>query len=585
MTGLLGRLLHEFALYADLGEIVLSGLISLTFTPMMCARFLRHEKAGERPNRFFRVLEAGFTAMLGAYDRALRWVLRHETMMLGVTLATMVATVGLYVIVPKDFLPIQDTGSMTATIEGAQDISFKAFSEKILRVTDIVLRDPAIQSVVCFVSGGSNNGRMFLELKPLEERKVDILTVIGRLRRVLGQVQGVNLFMQPSQDIRVGARQAKSTYQYTLQGANLDELARYSGSLVGELKRVPQFLDVTSDWQSAGLQAKIVVDRAAAARLGLTLAAIDGTLYDAFGQRQVSTIYTTITQHHVVLEASPRYQADPQSLAAIYVKSAAGRMVPLGAVAHIERTDTALSVNHQGQFPAVTVSFNLQPGYSLGLATAAIERAGVALRIPEGIRGSFQGTAKVFQESLAAEPVLILAAIVAVYIILGMLYESLIHPLTILSTLPSAGVGALVALLLTGYSLTIVALIGIVLLIGIVKKNAIMMIDFALEVQRKEQLAPQEAIYRACIVRFRPIMMTTMAALFGALPLALEGGVGSELHKPLGISIIGGLIFSQALTLFTTPVIYVTLDKLRLRFRRVRPAAAGVAVPLPAGAG
>jgi hydrophobe/amphiphile efflux-1 (HAE1) family protein len=564
MTGLVGRLLHEFAVTLT-AAILVSGLVSLTFTPMMCSRFLKHEKTTAKTHGFFRLLEAGFATMPHGYERGLRWVLRHQPLMLVVTIGTMVATGVLFIAVPKGFFPIEDTGYMSGIVEAAQDISFQSLAKKQQLVTSIVLRDPAIQSVASFMSGGSNSGRMFVQLKPFNQRKTDIQVVINRLRRQLSKIEGVALFMQANQDLRVGGRLSKSTYQYTLQGSDLDELSHWSQALVDELKRNPKFQDVTTDQQSTGLQASVVIDRTAAARLGLPLGAIDATLYDAFGQRQVSTVYTTLTQHHVVLEASPRYQFDPDSLDKIYVKASGENMVPLGAVAHVERTNTVLSVNHQGQFPAITISFNLATGYSLSQATNAINQATIRLRVPGSINGSFQGTAQVFQQSLATEPLLILAALLTVYIILGMLYESLIHPLTILSTLPSAGMGALLALLITGNDLTIVALIGIILLIGIVKKNAIMMIDFALEVERNEGLSPTESIYRACSVRFRPIMMTTMAALFGALPLALESGVGSELHKPLGISIVGGLIVSQMLTLFTTPVVYVALDNWRTR--------------------
>jgi len=580
MTGLIGRLLHEFAVTLTCA-ILVSGLVSLTFTPMMCSRFLRHETSEDRPNRLFRWLESRFLSLQGGYEKGLTWVLRHQRLMLAVTFGTMVATVALYVVIPKGFFPIEDTGQMMGIVEGSQDISFLALKDKQQKITDIVLKDPAIDSVVSFMGGGSNQGRMFIQLKPLEQRKVGILTVIGRLRGRLSKMEGVGLFLQPSQDLRVGGRMSKSLYQYTLTGSDLDELHHWSNALLAELRKAPHFQDVTSDLQTTGLEADVVVDRAAAARMGVSLSAIDNTLYDAFGQRQVSTIYTALTQHHVVLEVSPKYQSDPKSLDEIYVGSASGRMVPLGAMARFSRTNTSLSVNHQGQFPADTISFNLDPGTSLSDATAAIGAIEARLHIPGDIHASFQGTAAVFQQSLSTEPLLLLAALLAVYIILGMLYESLIHPLTIISTLPSAGVGALLALLVTGNELTIVAIIGIILLIGIVKKNAIMMIDFALEVERTEGLGPEESIFRACIVRFRPIMMTTMAALFGALPLALEGGVGAELHKPLGIAIVGGLILSQILTLFTTPVVYVTLDRVSQRFKRKRPGEAAVPAAVP----
>jgi hydrophobe/amphiphile efflux-1 (HAE1) family protein len=578
MTGLVGRLLHEFALTLTCA-ILISGVVSLTFTPMMCSRFLRHESSEDRPNRFFLVLESAFLALQRIYERHLSWVLGHRKLMLGVTIGTMVATVFLYIIIPKGFFPVEDTGQLNCAVEGAQDISFVSMREKTMKVMDVILKDPAVEAVISGVSGGSNQGRMWVQLKPLEVRRVDIQTVIGRLRRPLSRIEGIGVFMQPSADLRVGGRMSKATYQYTLTGSNLDELHEWSNKLLAELQKAPHFQDVTTDLQTTGLQANIVIDRGAASRLNLSLGAIDNTLYDAFGQRQISTIYTTLTQHHVVLEATPNYQFDPASLDKIFVKSSTGRMVPLSAVSRFDRSNTSLSVNHQGQFPADTISFNLEPGYSLSDATATITAIADRLRLPEDIHASFEGTAKVFEESLSSEPLLLGAALLAVYIILGMLYESLIHPLTILSTLPSAGVGALLALLITHNDLSVIAIIGIILLIGLVKKNAIIMIDFAIDAERREGLSAEKAIFRACVVRFRPIMMTTMAAMFGALPLALEGGVGAELHRPLGISIVGGLIMSQLLTLFTTPVVYLTLDKVSHRFalRRRRPAA-----PVPA---
>jgi multidrug efflux pump len=577
MSGIVGRLLHEFALTLTCA-ILISGVVSLTFTPMMCSRFLRRESEG-RPNRFFHALESGFLVLQRAYERRLAWVLRHEKLMLSVTIGTMIATVLLYIVVPKGFVPPEDTGQMNCTVEGAQDISFVSMRDKDRQVMDIMLQDPAIEAVISGVSGGSNQGRMWVQLKPLEVRKVDIQTVIARLRRPLAKVEGIGVFMQASTDFRVGARMSKATYQYTMTGSDLKELHHWSAALLAELQQEPHFQDVTTDLQIAGLQTNIVIDRAAASRLNLTLGDIDNTLYDAFGQRQISTIYTTLTQHHVVLEATPKYQFDPASLDKIFVKSSTGRMVPLSAVSRFDRSNTSLSVNHQGQFPADTISFNLDPGYSLSDATATITAIAARLQLPSDIHASFQGTAKVFQESLSSVPLLMGAALLAVYLILGMLYESLIHPLTILSTLPSAGVGALLALIVTGNELSIIADIGIILLIGLVKKNAIIMIDFAIDAERREGLSPEKAIYQACVVRFRPIMMTTMAAMFGALPLALESGVGAELHRPLGISIVGGLILSQMLTLFTTPVVYVTLDRMRHRvaFRRRSAAVPGPA--------
>jgi len=578
MNGLIGRLLHEFALTLA-ASILVSGVVSLTFTPMMCGLFLRHQGVGKPQPAFFRGLEKGFNGLQQTYGRALRWVLAHPRLMLGVTGLTAAASVFLYIIVPKGFFPVQDTGQISCTVEAAQDISFSGFRQKDQQVDAIIRADPAVRATGGFISGGSNQGRIFTNLFPLEIRRVGVEQVIARLRRKIAAIEGVSLFMQPAQELRIGAHSTKSTYQYTMQGPDLKELTRWSDALLKELTKVPHFQDVTSDLQSSGLQARVVIDRAAAGRLGIAERDIDNTLYDAFGQRQVSTIYSSLTQHHVILEVRPHYQLDPAYLDTIYVKSSTGRMVPLSAITQEELGNTSLSVNHLGQFPAVTLSFNLDPGYSLSEATEEIEDASARLHIPGSIHGSFQGMARAFEQSLSTEPILILAALVAVYIILGMLYESLIHPLTILSTLPSAGVGALLALILCGYELSIVALIGIILLIGLVKKNAIMMIDFAIEVERSEGLDPAEAIYRACIVRFRPIMMTTMAALFGALPLALEGGVGAELHKPLGISIVGGLIFSQMLTLFTTPVVYLALDRMRRRHQRRRAVAPALEVP------
>jgi hydrophobe/amphiphile efflux-1 (HAE1) family protein len=586
MTGLVGRLLHEFAVTLT-AAIVVSGVVSLTFTPMMCSRFLKHEPDKAKESFFFRWLEAGFNRFHQAYERALRWVLGRQRLMLGVTIGAMVATVFLYVIIPKGFFPNTDTGQMRAVFEGAQDISFTAFTAKEAQMVKIILADPTVATVGSFIGGAGgpgggspgNQGFMFISLKPLAERKVDIFKVVARLRQRLSKVEGVTLFMQPAQDLRVGARQSKSTFQYTLTGSDFKELSRDSDALLKRLQKLRHFQDVTSDLQAAGLQANIVIDRDAASRLGVTLAQIDNTLYDAFGQRQVGIIYESLSQHHIVLEAVPQYQLDPSSLAKIFVQSRSGKMVPIGAVAKVERVNATLSVNHQGQFPAVTISFNLDEGYSLSDATAAIAEAANEMHMPGSIHGSFQGTAQVFEDSLASEPILILSALIAVYIILGMLYESLIHPLTILSTLPSAGVGALLALLVTGHELDVVGIIGIILLIGLVKKNAIIMIDFAIEAERRHGLSPEEAIFRACIVRFRPIMMTTSAALFGALPLALERGVGAELHRPLGISIVGGLIVSQMLTLFTTPVVYLALDRMRLRVGRRRAAKRGAARP------
>ncbi len=572
MGGIMGRLFREFAVTLS-AAILVSLAVSLSLTPMMCATLLKPMKE-RRHGRFYQAGERIFDLVHGLYARTLSRALGHRRLMLLITLVTVAVSIALYIAIPKGIFPQQDTGRLSGSIQASQDISFQSMKEKLTRVVEILRSDPAVDTVTAFTggSGGAtrNTARMFIGLKPLEVRKLSADQVIARLRRKLMDVPGAPAYLQAVQDLRVGGRMGAAQYQYTLRGDSLAELMTWAPQVEAKLRTLPGIADVNSDQQNKGMQTSIVIDRNTASRLGIDSQLIDDTLYSAFGQRQVSIMYTLLNQYHVIMEVEPRFWQRPETLRYIYVKSSNGTLVPLSAFSRFEPTNTSLAVAHQGQFPAVTLSFNLPPGKSLGEAVTAVEGATREMGMPSTVRGSFQGTAQVFQSSLANQPLLILAALVSVYIVLGILYESYIHPITILSTLPSAGVGALLALLITGTELNIISMIGIILLIGIVKKNGIMMVDFALEAERREGKPPEEAIYEACLLRFRPIMMTTMAALLGALPLAIGAGVGGELRRPLGIAIIGGLIFSQMLTLYTTPVVYIYMDRFRLWVARVR---------------
>jgi multidrug efflux pump len=578
MGDVVGRLFREFAVTLSV-TILLSAVISLTLTPMMCARLLKRQSEQSR-SRLYLASERVFNRVVDFYGRTLQWVLKRQTATLLVAASTLALTIVLYVMVPKGLFPVQDTGIIQAISQAPQTISFAAMAEKQQALADVVLKDPAVESLSSFIGIDGmnttlNSGRMLINLKPLNERKISASDVIRRLQPQLNKVEGITLYMQPVQDLTVEDRVSRTQFQYTLEDANADELNTWTKKLVDKLRTLPELSDIATDQQTLGSQAKLVIDRVTASRLGITPQVIDNVLYDAFGQRQVSTLFTQLNQYHLVLEALPEFQKDPAKLNEIYVKSTSGGAVPLSAFTHFESGNAPLAINRQGQFPSVTISFNLAPGKALGQAVTAIERAQKELGMPLSVQASFQGTAASFQASLKNELWLILAAIVTVYIVLGVLYESYIHPITILSTLPSAGVGAILALLVCRSDLGVVALIGIILLIGIVKKNAIMMIDFALEGERKEHKKPLDAIYQACLLRFRPIMMTTFAALFGGLPLALGNGVGAELRRPLGITIVGGLLVSQVLTLYTTPVIYLFFDRLAAKFSRSREAERG----------
>jgi multidrug efflux pump len=571
MSDVVGRLFREFAITLAV-TILVSAFVSLTLTPMMCSRILQ-DKATAKQTRFYHWSENVFNSIIAAYGRSIQVILRHRFATLMVTISTLVATILLFIVVPKGFFPVQDTGVILGISEAPQTVSFSSMAQRQQQIVEVLLQDPAVDNISSFIGVDGtnttlNSGRIQINLKPLEDRKISATEVIRRLQPRLSSVQGIQLFLQPLQDLTVEDRVSRTEFQYSLEDPNQQELAVYTRKMVDELSKEKVVTDVASDLQDEGLGAKLVIDRDTAARLGIAMADVDNTLYDAFGQRQVSTIFTQLNQYHVVMEVGQNFQTDPGVLNNLYVKSGNGTQVPLSMLAHWEQSRAQLAIGHQGQFPSTVISFNLAPGKALGDAVNAVNRIEHQIQMPAAINASFQGTAAAFQTSLANEPILILAALVTVYIVLGVLYESYIHPITIISSLPSAGVGALLALIITRTEFSVIALIGVILLIGIVQKNAIMMIDFALQAERTEGKSAEEAIFQACLLRFRPIIMTTMAALLGGLPLALGGGVGAELRKPLGITIVGGLLVSQLLTLYTIPVVYLYFDKLA---RRMKP--------------
>ena len=586
MSGLVGRMFREFALTLTIA-VVMSAVVSLTLTPMMCSRLLKHTR-DEWQVPGLGVVSRGIDRMVAFYHRTLLWVLQHQSATLVVTFLTIVATLGLYVIAPKGFLPLQDTASITAVTEAGPDVSFAEMQSRQGAAAAAIQADPDVTGIISVIGGGSVNpttnvGRLVMTLKPRGERKDDMNAVIGRLKDRVAAIPGMTVYFQPVQDIQISTQSSRSQYQYTLTGTDAAQVTEWSQKLVAELRRDPMFRDVSSEAQTGGLRASLDINRQRAGQLGVNLQGVTDTLNDAFAQRQISTIYGQANQYRVVLEALPSQQRDPDVLSKLYLPGVAGAQVPLSAVATLTRTTAPLAISHQAQFPAISLSFNLAPNEALGDAVEEVKKIETRIGMPTSIVGMFSGDAAEFSKSLSGQPWLILAALVTIYIVLGVLYESYIHPITILSTLPSAGVGAILALMLTGQDLSVIGLIGIILLMGIVKKNAIMMIDFALDAERNRGMAPEAAIVEACLLRFRPIMMTTLAALFGALPLAIESGTGAELRFPLGVSIIGGLLLSQILTLYTTPVIYLALDRINRRFEKSAPPVAGAAGTAGAG--